>query len=225
MSSSSSSSSPTALFMSSCMQEVCSTETVCSGSALGSATGRSVGSTAVTTNTCTEEEVCRPVNICSSSSSSPAATTYASSVFVATTATTTVATTTDACDGCNCVQTIELSPGESTTITSPSFPSNYPNNQECRWRIITTSGNLSLDLPKFNLESQSQCRDDYLLVAGPIKNYRKAKLCGANVSQVYFFLTFLIFLFAASQQPFLGVQVPSDDCQVCIQLQHKKSGL
>jgi len=34
---------------------------------------------------------------------------------------------------------------------------------------------------KFNIEVNSKCAKDWLLVGGPVKKYGKAKVCGSNV--------------------------------------------
>ena len=39
------------------------------------------------------------------------------------------------CNGCNCVQTVVLSRGDATTITSPEFNSNHHNKAACRFTI------------------------------------------------------------------------------------------
>jgi len=87
------------------------------------------------------------------------------------------------CDGCNCLQTIVLGPGDVTIITSPEFRRNYPNGATCSWRIKSTSGTLSLSLPKFDLKSANDCSRDFLQVAGPIKEHGKVKLCGNKVPE------------------------------------------
>jgi len=65
----------------------------------------------------------------------------------------------------------------------PEFPRNYNNRATCSWRIKSTSGTLSLSLPKFDLESANGCTRDYLQVAGPLKEHGKVKLCGNNVPE------------------------------------------
>ena len=56
--------------------------------------------------------------------------------------------------------------------------------QVCTWRITTTSGNIKMLFSKFNIEANSQCANDYLQVSGPVKKYRKVKICGTNVSTI-----------------------------------------
>ena len=34
---------------------------------------------------------------------------------------------------------------------------------------------------KFNIEANTKCANDYLQVSGPIRKYRKVKICGTNV--------------------------------------------
>jgi len=87
----------------------------------------------------------------------------------------------EVCDGCNCLQTIELDSGDVSYITSPGFPSNYPNGATCSWRIKSRNGTLSLSLPSFDLESADGCGRDFLQVDGPVKDHGKTKLCGNNV--------------------------------------------
>jgi len=84
------------------------------------------------------------------------------------------------------VQEITLDPDELTAdrtvfITSPNYPSKYPNDQECKWIITATSGKLNLVFDKFNIQATSTCNKDYLKVSGPIKKYTKATLCGAKI--------------------------------------------
>jgi len=66
-------------------------------------------------------------------------------------------------------------------ITSPNYPSQYPNNQECKWIITATSGTVNLVFDSFNIQATSTCSKDYLQVSGPIKKYTKAVLCGAKI--------------------------------------------
>ena len=47
-------------------------------------------------------------------------------------------------------------------IRSPNFPSNYPNNVKCYYRIMTSnlSSRITLYFQRFNLESHSNCMYD-----------------------------------------------------------------
>ena len=67
------------------------------------------------------------------------------------------------------------------TLESPNYPSYYPNNAECMWTVSATSGQLSLLFSKFSLQSDPTCSKDYLQVSGPIKKYRRARICGFPV--------------------------------------------
>merc|ERR1712130_875751 len=64
------------------------------------------------------------------------------------------------CNGCNCPQIIRLNPAKdsnTTVITSPSFPSKYPKNQNCKWTINATKGKLRLTFDKFKMEWAQNC--------------------------------------------------------------------
>jgi len=68
------------------------------------------------------------------------------------------------------------------TIQSPKYPQNYDNDLECTWRITTTKGNIiKMLFSKFNIEPHSRCAKDYLQVAGPVRVYRKVKMCGSQI--------------------------------------------
>merc|ERR1712013_248666 len=117
--------------------------------------------TAVPTSTevvCSQQQVCRVVNTCVSSSSS-AFSTSPHQVPAASNFITSAANRRDeiVCNGCNCVQTIVLSRGDATTITSPEFDSNHRNRAACSWKIKTKSGRLRLSFPEFDLESGTDC--------------------------------------------------------------------
>merc|ERR1712130_837377 len=71
------------------------------------------------------------------------------------------------CNGCNCPQIIRLNPAKdsnTTVITSPSFPSKYPKNQNCKWTINATKGKLRLTFDKFKMEWSQNCKKDFLFV-------------------------------------------------------------
>merc|ERR1719319_878976 len=65
-------------------------------------------------------------------------------------------TTTAACDGCNCLQEIALDPDALTSrmviVTSPNYPSRYPDDANCIWRFRATRGTLKLAFYNFNIE-------------------------------------------------------------------------
>ncbi|KJH43150.1 CUB domain protein [Dictyocaulus viviparus] len=46
-------------------------------------------------------------------------------------------------------------------ISSPNYPNNYPNNQNCTWHFVTTPGHrLTLTFSSFRIEEHSQCKYD-----------------------------------------------------------------
>ncbi|XP_061426215.1 LOW QUALITY PROTEIN: adhesion G-protein coupled receptor G6-like [Lethenteron reissneri] len=67
----------------------------------------------------------------------------------------------DACGG------LLTDPPNGTVIQSPSYPSKYPSNLNCRWEITVPSGSsVRLTVQELLLESQtSGCKYDYLLVS------------------------------------------------------------
>jgi len=73
-----------------------------------------------------------------------------------------------------------MDPVENRTliIHSPNYPQFYPNHSDCMWTITATEGQLHLVFHKFAIQSDYTCSHDYLQVSGPIKKYRKARLCG-----------------------------------------------
>jgi len=78
---------------------------------------------------------------------------------------------------------IKLNPKKTktATITSPNYPSKYPKNQKCTWKITATKGKLKLTFDKFNTEWSSNCKKkDYLYVASVAK-YNKLYLCGSSM--------------------------------------------
>jgi len=141
--------------------------------------------TAVPTTTevvCSQQQVCRVVNTCVSSSSS-AFSTSPHQVPATSNLITSAANRRDeiVCNGCNCAQTIVLSRGDATTITSPEFDSNHRNRAACSWKIKTKSGRLRLSFPEFDLESGTDCSKEYLQMDGPVQDHGRPKLCGNNV--------------------------------------------
>ena len=68
------------------------------------------------------------------------------------------------------------------TLDSPQYPNLYPNNQICTWTITATYGQLAMVFNKFTVQSDSTCSKDYLQISGPIKKYRRARLCGFPVT-------------------------------------------
>ncbi|XP_029048305.2 cubilin isoform X2 [Osmia bicornis bicornis] len=79
----------------------------------------------------------------------------------------------------------------SREISSPKFPSQYPNNAECTWEITTENGyHIGLVfVDRFNLESSAKCEKDYVQAFDWIKDDNKTsgetwkdlgKVCGRN---------------------------------------------
>ena len=64
---------------------------------------------------------------------------------------------------------------------SDEYPNLYPNDQLCTWTVTATYGQLSMVFSKFTVQSDSTCSKDYLQISGPIKQYRRARLCGFPV--------------------------------------------
>jgi len=139
--------------------------------------------TAVPTTTtevvCSQQKVCRVVNTCASSAFS----TGPHQVPAASNLITSAANRQDdvVCNGCNCAQTIVLSRGDATTITSPEFDSNHRNRAACSWKINTKTGRLRLFFPEFDLESGADCSKEYLQMDGPVQDHGRPRLCGNNV--------------------------------------------
>ena len=73
-------------------------------------------------------------------------------------------------------------PARTLVLDSPQYPDRYPNDQMCTWTITATHGQLSMVFSKFALQSDSTCSKDYLQISGPIKRYRRARLCGFPVT-------------------------------------------
>jgi len=141
--------------------------------------------TAIPTTTevvCSQKQLCRVVNTCVSTSSS-AFSTSPHQVPATSNLITSAANRRDeiVCNGCNCVQTIVLSRGDATIITSPEFDSNHRNRAACSWKIKAKSGRLRLSFPEFDLESGADCSKEYLQMDGPVQDHGRPKLCGNNV--------------------------------------------
>ncbi|XP_053622099.1 cubilin homolog [Plodia interpunctella] len=52
---------------------------------------------------------------------------------------------------------------ESGVITSPNYPSPYPNNADCEWTLKTSPGNkVSISILMLNIEYSEECNEDYL---------------------------------------------------------------
>ncbi|XP_032222850.1 uncharacterized protein LOC116604499 [Nematostella vectensis] len=74
--------------------------------------------------------------------------------------------------------------GQGGTITSPGYPSKYPNNKKCVWTITAQEGGrIHLKFDTFQLEEDRQCRYDYLEIrdGGSLRAALVARLCGRNL--------------------------------------------
>ncbi|KAG9276492.1 cubilin [Astyanax mexicanus] len=81
-----------------------------------------------------------------------------------------------------CGGTIELKDGDPPGyITSPDYPSNYPQNIDCVWIIMVPNGeSVQLDFEDFYIEPNTQCAYDYLEIRDGVNSDTDliAKLCG-----------------------------------------------
>ncbi|KAI4871253.1 hypothetical protein NFI96_019773 [Prochilodus magdalenae] len=81
-----------------------------------------------------------------------------------------------------CGGIIELADGDPPGyITSPNYPSNYPQNIDCVWIIKVPNGEaVQLDFEDFYIEPNTQCQFDYLEVRDGVSSNANllAKLCG-----------------------------------------------
>ncbi|MCJ8728547.1 hypothetical protein PDJAM_G00005700 [Pangasius djambal] len=81
-----------------------------------------------------------------------------------------------------CGGTIELSDGDPPGyITSPNYPSDYPQNSDCVWIIMVPNGeSVQLDFDDFYIEPNTGCLYDYLEVRDGVSSNADliAKLCG-----------------------------------------------
>jgi len=80
---------------------------------------------------------------------------------------------------------IQLDPDEVTAaktyyLESPNYPSKYPKNQDCRWRVQTTSGLIQVTLEDFSIQYSGGCKNKDYLFLNPVKKYSKVWLCGSN---------------------------------------------
>lgn len=52
------------------------------------------------------------------------------------------------------------------TFTSPNYPSPYPHNRVCEWRITVQEGRrVTLTIDDMRVEDQLRCRSDYMAVS------------------------------------------------------------
>ena len=83
---------------------------------------------------------------------------------------------------------LQLSSSSGGTLRSPSYPSNYPNNMMCTWRITAPSGSrLRLTFNYFTLESSPCSTRDYLEVrdGSSSTSTRKGTYCGTYAPNIF----------------------------------------
>ncbi|XP_076467236.1 scavenger receptor cysteine-rich domain-containing protein DMBT1-like isoform X2 [Babylonia areolata] len=96
------------------------------------------------------------------------------------------ATTTPDYFPCGTAQILTASPYNPGTLVSPNYPSNYPNYQECGWRIITESRRYNyvrLHVADIHLEGSFDCKYDSLSIydgGNPTADNLIVKLCGTQ---------------------------------------------
>ncbi|XP_045136520.1 trypsin-1-like [Portunus trituberculatus] len=67
---------------------------------------------------------------------------------------------------------------EGRIITSPNYPDNYPNREECAVRIVAENREctLEIDCHDFHVQDSEDCRKDYLMIKE--NKWTKEKFCG-----------------------------------------------
>ena len=89
----------------------------------------------------------------------------------------------------------------SGVITSPFYPRNYPDNQECRWQITASKGKHVVMIIDY-LYTQScgqRCTCDYLEVQNGLSSdgYNDARRCSYNGVRYYSIFDSLTVLFVS----------------------------
>jgi len=90
---------------------------------------------------------------------------------------------------------INLDPANSAApknyfVTSPNYPSKYPNNQYCQWTFTNVDGGkIKAQIKDFNIESTNNCKKNDYLFFKEIKKYTKIWICGSSVPNKYKTLT------------------------------------
>ncbi|XP_044176025.1 tolloid-like protein 1 [Acropora millepora] len=82
---------------------------------------------------------------------------------------------------------LQLSSSSGGTLRSPSYPSNYPNNMMCTWKITAPSGSrLMLTFNYFRLENGTCSTRDYLEVrdGSSSTSTRKGTYCGSYAPSI-----------------------------------------
>ena len=80
--------------------------------------------------------------------------------------------------------------GATGTIKTPGFPSKYPANTHCEWRIKNTENRrLRLKFNFFDIERESSCKYDYLVITLKTSDRRHSrnmgKFCGSSLERVF----------------------------------------
>nr|XP_018673033.1 cubilin isoform X1 [Ciona intestinalis] len=87
----------------------------------------------------------------------------------------------DSCDQLN----LGGGPGSTGLIKSPNYPGNYPQNIDCKYKVYSgcSSNNVRFAFSAFNIETNSQCRYDYVeIFSGCSTNLgSQGKFCGTTI--------------------------------------------
>ncbi|XP_067665910.1 cubilin-like [Haliotis asinina] len=72
-------------------------------------------------------------------------------------------------------------------LTSPGYPTNYPNNLDCAWIITTTYSHIKITITNLDIESQANCNYDYLRIIDGSSSISStlATLCGTQTSTYF----------------------------------------
>ena len=80
--------------------------------------------------------------------------------------------------------------GTSGIITSPSYPGNYGNNHNCKWKILASTENrVKLVIQDMDIESETNCRYDYIQIQNAViysSGVLPGRLCGSLTSNLTF---------------------------------------
>jgi len=69
-------------------------------------------------------------------------------------------------------------------LESPNYPNKYPRNQDCRWNVKTTSGQIQVVMEDFSVQYSGGCKNKDYLYFNPVTKYNKVWLCGSNPTTV-----------------------------------------
>ena len=86
------------------------------------------------------------------------------------------------CGSCyivDCGSTTELDADVGGVITSLNYPNDYPNNKHCSWYIRSTTGNVKLAIPEFDVE-----KGDHVTVGDRWRVLRNMLLCHTQQKQL-----------------------------------------